>query len=116
MIETTLYTVLSTDTAVSNIVSTRIYPLIAPQDSAMPAVVYQRVSTVPVNSLAGDSGLDAVRIQISCWASTYAGAKSLAVAVKNAVLTMNAITEMEMDDMEDETRLYRVILDFRIWQ
>ena len=118
MIETSIYTVLSTDVTVSALVSTRIYPMIIPQNGTLPAVVYQRVSTLPINSLSGDSGLDSVRIQLSCWSPTYAGAKSLGLAVRNALTlsSLKAITEMELDDIDDLTGHYRVILDFRIWQ
>ena len=76
MIESTVYSTLSGASAVSSLVGSRIYPLVRPQGDALPAIVYQRISTVPVNSLDGDSGLDEVRIQIACVAPTYAQAKS----------------------------------------
>jgi hypothetical protein len=122
MIETTLYAVLKADPAVAALVvsggETRIYPLEVPQDVAMPAVVYQRIASAPEVTLAGDVGLDAVRIQVSCWAATYSVAKELAAAVRAAVNASNlrAVTEMELDDRDTETRQYRVIIDFRIWQ
>ena len=117
MIEQTLVAVLKNNSAVSALVGTRIRPLTLGQDEPLPAVVYQRVSTVPVTSLDGDSGVDAVRIQVSCWAETYSGARALASAVRAAVTAgMVAVTEMDIDDRDEATQHYRVILDFRIWQ
>lgn len=120
MIESTLFTVLAGAAPVSVLVAARIFPMRRPQrDMTLPAIVYQRVGSSPDYTLAGDSGLDAVRIQVSCWASTYAGAKSLAAAVRTAVTgsaSLSAITELELDDQDDATEEYRVILDFRIWQ
>jgi hypothetical protein len=122
MIETTLYSVLKADPTVAALVVsggvTRIYPLEVPQDVVMPAVVYQRIASAPEVTLDGDAGLDAVRVQVSCWAATYAGAKELAAAVRAAVNASNlrAVTEIEIDDRDTETRQYRVIIDFRIWQ
>lgn len=117
MIEQTLYAVLKNDSAVSALVGTRIYPLVMPQDGLLPAVVYQRVSTVPITSLDGDSGLDAVRMQSSCWATTYLGARILADAVRAAVtLNMPAVTEMDISDRDETTGHFRMLLDFRIWQ
>lgn len=118
-IEQTLYTVLSTNVAVAALVSTRIYPLLMPQNTAMPCVVYQRISSVPVTSINGDSGLDSVRIQVSCWAGTFAGAKGLASAVRSAVdgsSLLKSVTLMEMDDIDNETRNFRSMIDFSIWQ
>jgi hypothetical protein len=116
MIETALYSVL---VAAATAAAGRVYPMERPENSALPAIVYQRVSTTPDVTLAGDSGLDAVRLQVACWASTYAAAKSLAAAARTAITgsaSLKAITEMELDDRDEDTREYRVILDFRIWQ
>lgn len=119
MIETQLFTVLSTNSAVSALVVARIFPIRRPPANlTLPAIVYQRVSTATDVNLQGDSGLDSVRIQCSCWASTYAGAKALSAATRAAVnaSALSSITEMEVDDFDVATEEYRVILDFRIWQ
>jgi hypothetical protein len=117
MIEQSLYSALTNDSTVSALVSTRIYPVIAPQSAALPMIVYQRVSTVPVTSIDGDSGLDSVRMQVSCWAKTYAETKSLAAAVRSAVMAnLIGVTDSELDDYDAETRSFRVIIDFVVWQ
>jgi hypothetical protein len=119
MIETELFSVLKNNTQVAAAVSTRIYPLMLPQVSTLPAIVYQRISSTPTTSIDGDSGLDSVRIQVSCWADTYGAAKGLAEKVRTAVngaTTLKSITLMESDDIDNETRKYRALIDFRLWQ
>ncbi len=119
MIETTLYDTLAADTGVSALVGARIYPMLRPPADPLPAVVYQRIATDPAKDLGGDTGIDAVRIQVACWSATYAGAKALGAAVRAAVTgaaAMKATTEMDLDDRDNDTGDYRVLLDFRIWQ
>jgi hypothetical protein len=82
-LEEGLYAHLSADATVAALVETRIYPLGAPQDAAMPNLAYQRISGAPGLAHDGPSGLAEARIQITCMAETYAGAKALATAVRN---------------------------------
>lgn len=95
----------------------RVFPMVRPQESGVPAVTYQRVSNVPTTSLAGDSGLDSVRVQIDAWASTYANAKALAAQVRSALLgaAFKALMVSDFDDYETETQTYRVSMDFNCW-
>lgn len=119
MIEATIYATLKNDAGVTALVSSRIYPVVMPEGTALPAVVYQRISTNPVASLDGDSGLDLVRMQISSWGKSYSSAKVLAAAVRTSLVGANALklrTESEQDDYDPETRLHRVISDFIVWQ
>ena len=84
-----------------------------------PAISYQRVSSLPTLSLAGDSFLDRVRIQIDCWASTYLGAKTLANEVRFAMANysgLKSVPDTTLDDYEADTRLYRVSVDFFCWE
>lgn len=116
MIEKDLFDTLKNDATVAGLVGTRIYPLHMPQGVPMPAVVYQRISTTPINSLDGDTGVDAVRMQVSCWAATYLASRALSDAVRAAVTgNMPAVTEMDMTDRDDELQYFRTIMDFRIW-
>ena len=119
MIETLVLGVLSADTGVQAIVGSRIYAMLRPQADPLPALVYQRVSTVPVVSLQGDSSLDQVRLQVSCYASTLLQAKQLAAATRRAIngaSGLKSITVMEIDDQDPETKHFRVVVDFNIWQ
>ncbi len=103
-------------TAISGLAGGRIYPSVAKQDTGYPCVVYQRISSARFNGIGGDQAKSRIRIQCSCWADSYAGAKSLAADLKAAVRgsTLVATTDSELDDYDDSERLFRVIVDFQI--
>lgn len=119
MIEQNIVTALLGDSTITGLVDDRIYPLFRPEADPLPALVYQRVSTVPTNSINGFSGLDAVRIQFSCYAKTLLEAKELAEALRaamNADAALKSICIMEIDEQDPETRNFRTIVDFNVWQ
>lgn len=71
--------------AISTLVSSRVYPSLLPQSPTLPALTYGQVSAVRVRDLTGPAGKSRHRISISCWASTYAGARALADAVRQSI-------------------------------
>lgn len=116
MIESRVIEVLE-DSAVAELVGSRIYALVRPQGDELPAVVWQRISTVPVVALSGDSGLDAVRLQIAVYATTLLEAREVASAVRAALVgNLRATTEMILDDRDEETKNFRVLIDFNLWE
>lgn len=100
------------------IVGERVYPLFLPQTPTLEAISYQRISNSGTN---GNTAVRESRWQVSCWASTYAGAVSLAEAVKTDLEDHSDVSETpgikycrvvnELDDYDPETELPRVILD-----
>ena len=84
-IEAALYTLLSGDSGVSALVSTRIFPHQAPQGGALPFLVYQRISTPRDYSQSGPSLLVWPRFQITAVAATFDGARALAHALRAAL-------------------------------
>jgi len=110
-IETDFYSTLSGDGGVSALVGTKIHPHIVPEGTALPYITYSMVVGTPFNKLAGRTGLEKKRIQVNCWASTYAAAKALAEAVKTALDSTSHLL-LELDDYEDHAQVQRVILDF----
>lgn len=119
MIEQDIITSLGGDSTLTALVGSRIYPLSRPQGDPLPAIVYQRIATTPLNSINGFSRLDAVRIQFSCYAKTLLAAKELAEALRSAMdadTALKAICVMEMDDQDEGTRNFRTVVDFHIWQ
>ena len=85
MIEQALQVYLKADTNVAALVSTRVYPGLAPQNAALPYITYERISTQRMMTHDGQNGLIGPRIQIDCWASAYSGAKTLADKVRLAI-------------------------------
>lgn len=94
----------------------RVYPLKVADGATFPAAVYTRVSTAPVNSLDGHSGKDSVRVQIDCYAKTYDAAKTLAGEVRAAMGALKCVPINDADLYEEDVKLYRVVLEFNIWQ
>jgi len=85
MIEEAIYSHLTADTGLAALVPARIYPLAMPQDGALPALVYSKVSGVPEYSHDGNTGLVEARFQFSCLGQNYGQTKSLSRAVKRAM-------------------------------
>lgn len=84
-IEAGLVAELSGNAAVAAIVKKRIHPLVIPQGGTLPAVVYQRISSVRNVDLGGPSSFVQVRMQIDCWHTSFSGAILLADAVRGAL-------------------------------
>ena len=84
-IEEALNIYLLATSSVTNIVSTRIYPNVIPQDAAMPALAYQRISASRDMAHDGPAGMAYPRFQLTCLATTYGGAKALCNALRVAL-------------------------------
>ncbi len=125
-IEDGMYTELTSDAGVSALVGTRVHPMLRPKGGTLPAITYQRISSIRDNSLDGPMDYVSYRIQIDCWAGTYAQAKALGDAVRaalNGVSTtlggeaVQFVTlESDNDELENDgdTRHYRVSQDWMI--
>lgn len=123
-IEEAVYNILTNDATVAGLVSTRIYPVVAPQDVALPAIAYQRISDLPWYAHDGDVGLARCRLQITAMDDDYSGAKSLAAAIKAALGGYNgtaatvriygALLDNELDDKGLTDDIYSVIQDYMI--
>lgn len=136
-VENALAGKLAGTSAISSLVGARIYPVLLPQDPTYPAITYQRISGERRHDLQGASGIGHPRISVSCWATTYAGVKALAAAVRKALdgfrgtlssadsppLTVTALAVMieneidlfEPDASADGRRgIHRVVQDYTV--
>ncbi len=130
-LEEAIYTYLKTHSGLSSLVGTRIYPLVLPQSinlSDGPAVTFFKVSYVGERVLGGSNPKTVrSRFQFSCWAKTYASAKSVAVQIKSAlqdysgtvggtggVKILDANPVDERDIYEQDTGVYHVPVDVTI--
>ena len=120
-----LVSFLGQQSAITSIVSTRVYPVRLPQKPTLPALSYTQISAVRVKDLSGPAGKARRRIQIDSWATTAKGARDLADAVRQAVEPFYgswADTEVgsisldnEFETFEEEAGtvgLYRVMQDY----
>lgn len=104
--------------------SARVYPMQAPQDAAMPFVVWQRIGADRERAMGNDPSLIRTRVQFDCFASTYDGARDLVVAVRGALerwssaatspVIQDVFVESEVDLNDDPTLVnaFRSAIDF----
>ena len=130
MPETRLVNKLENTTAVTDIVSTKIFPIMADDGTALPYITYQTISDQSENHATGATETNHSRIQIDLWAATYPGAKALATAVKTALKNWTDGTGNPVisschyengNDLPDpptpgqESRVHRVSQDYVLW-
>ena len=80
-----IYGVLSAASGVTALVSTRIYPDMAPQNDTFPYIVFQKLQTKPTDTKEGVSKLDKILVQVDCYSNNYDNTHSLAAAVRTAL-------------------------------
>lgn len=127
-IEEAIYSYLSGHAGLTALVSNRIYPLVMPQNTILPAVTFSKVSGPRVHAMQKDTGMAYPRFQVSCWGSTYKQAKEVAAQVRAAlqdykgtmggaggVVVGGVFIQDENDLYEPGTQVYHVALDFIIW-
>ena len=61
----------------------RVFPVVAPEDAALPAVAYQRISGPRLLGHAGALGVAEARIQVTVIAATYAVAKQVSGGIRD---------------------------------
>ena len=80
--EAVMRNALVTTTVVSSIVSSRIFPLLAPQSAALPFITYRRSGIRRQQTLSGPMGVPQVSVDFDVYAATYEGARDLAEKVR----------------------------------
>lgn len=118
MVETELYSALTADTTIFAVTSARIYPVVMPQNVSFPAITFERISSQPINGLAGYLGMDNARIMLNVWATRYDEAKELAEDVHdclNKVTAFRALLVNNLDGYDVDTGLYVVSHDYSCW-
>ena len=84
-IDAALFSLLAADGSVIGYVATRIYPQELPQESALPALVYERTSLDHIRSNDGATGLATALYDLTSWAETFVAARGLADAARLAL-------------------------------
>lgn len=113
-------------TEVTAAVGSRVYWVQRPQGSLPPAVTLQTVSDPRPEHLKGPDGARETRVQMDCWATTYAAALSLArtcIAALSGPATINGkrFGNTRVDGQRDlgedvnGTFLHRQSVDLLIW-
>lgn len=110
-VETDFYSAITGDGTISALIGTRLYPAILPDDVTFPAMVYTVISDVPT----GSGICLQSRVQVDCYAVSYATVK----AMRDAVLALNKTTVSwsyvgGSDFYEDDSELYRQEMDILV--
>jgi len=111
-----VYQTLAAAGAVTAIVSQRIYGSgEAPQGTTVPYLTWVSFGASPENELSDVPGIDKFLIQIDAYAATEAGVRDLAAAVRAAVEPHAHCVGMTGDGRDQDTRLFRIALEFDWW-
>ena len=125
-----LYSILFNDVDVKTLVSTRIFPNVAPQTTTFPFIIYDVTGIQPNDTKDGASTLDTNDVMISCYSETYSQASDLAKKIRIAMDRINEGTYSGeqiqssqfqsyndiFEDTSGDAGIYRKALDFEIRQ
>jgi hypothetical protein len=114
--ETDLYRILDADTTLAGLVDTRIYQDVIPQADELPAVVFSRTGTEPVQTIHGPAVGAFAALQVQIWARTRASAEAVAAAV---VAALNASGESYVARgalYDEETKSHGIAVDVSIFE
>ena len=124
-LEAVIFTRLSTYAGLIALTSTRIYPIILPQNPILPAVTYQRTDGPRESALGAVMGLAHPGIQIDSWGKTYASAKAVATQTRAALqrwsseatdpVVLDCLLESDGDEYEPGVNIYHVRQDWTVW-
>lgn len=118
-IETVIYDELAATTAVTDIVSVRIYSGHV-YDSVMPLLRYQAIGGIIQTHLRGESGLKNSDFQFDCYAETEQQSRTLAEAVRAALTgehsAFNGVgVSAPRVQYEEDNNAHRASFDMTFW-
>ena len=107
------------------LVSDKVYPIVAPQGAALPFITYQVIDkSDPWDTKGADSDADLARVQINIFTTTYSAANTLAASVRaildfytgtnNSVVVDRIRFASEYDLVEGLENYYRISQDYMI--
>ena len=125
-LEAGLYSYLSTKATVIAITSTRIYPVMLPQNPTFPCIHYNVTGANRTSTFnEGQTDYVGLQVDIHCWGETYKSAKELQYVVQAAVQNYRgsmgtvAVDKVfvydPVDVYEDQIQAYRCVLPVIIY-
>ncbi len=125
MLEESLFSFLTSDTAIAGMIDARVYAQIAPQGALLPRVVYSRITTQRTQTLCGTDQKVRAVMQIDSYDRTYKGAKELAKALfftlvdfsgdMNGTRVSTVALDSDVDLDDPDPGLFRVSQTYFIW-
>lgn len=122
-IEEALYAGLTGYGDLATLIGARLYPVVLPQNGPLPAIAYQRISTVSTedrDSGAASDDFNQARFQFDIVAESAPNAQAVAIVLRRALRsligTVNpridaVFLDNQYDDHEDTSRYFTVSLD-----
>lgn len=125
ILEESLFSFLSSDTAVGSFVADRIYGLVQPQTGTQPCIVYSRIATERTQTLCKTDSKVRATLLLDCYDKKYKGSKLLAEAVRQTLTDFHGdmagtrvssiALDSEVDRDDPEPGLYSVSQTYFIW-
>jgi len=116
---------LMADSDVTDLIGTRLFPLVVPQDASLPASAYQIIDDQQEHTHSGPSGLKFARLQFTHHASTYSEVYDVKAAVEASIdgkrrglgsVNVQSVESQSARDGWSETHEAPVVRqDFLIW-
>lgn len=123
-IEASLVSLLLSYSSVSDLIGTRIYPVMMTQGATMPAIVYNRINTYGEHANQTTATLITSRFRFDCYANTMIEAQDLASKVKTSldafigtILSVpieGILYADEFDGYDEDSDLAVVGVDFKV--
>ena len=123
-VEKDLHTYMLSRSAISTLIGTRMYNQKLPNDPTLPAITYNRISTVRRRSHDGDSSLTRPRIQYSCWGATPDDVEDLSDAIEDEMKSFSGtagsstvyatIVENRLSMYDSESKFYHIPIDLMV--
>lgn len=125
-IQSAVYNALAGHAGLSALIGARVFPDVAPQNTAKPYCVWSEVSLVQANNMGGSvesGGLDNYRISVTSWATASdrgaTKARETDGQVRLAMIAATGFKSLLVDSRamgyEEDTKLHGVQSDFSIW-
>lgn len=123
-IEDVIYSRIQATSALTDLVSTRVYPIRRPADATLPLIVYERMSEYCPPAMAEDPGNVIARYRFSCQADTPENARNVAAKLKACIgyymdstttpVVDGCLPESSSEEFELGADLFTVEKDFQI--
>ena len=103
MLEAGLHQLIASSPDFIALASTRLYPVLLPTVSPLPAATYQRITTGALYALQNRVNVTKCRMQFDTWATDYGDAKALMNAI-------NSVLDSYSGTLSDGTQIFGIQL------
>lgn len=103
MLEFGLQHLITSSSTFTALASTRLFPVLLPENESLPSATYQLITTRAQYALDGRVNFTQSRVQFDTWANDYVSAKNLMAAI-------NAAIDNFSGDLSEGTHVYGVQL------